>query len=44
MFRVWLLTGTVVPGAVAKPLLLASAGKLVRKLFPALVQVFPSAE
>ena len=39
-----LLTGTVAPGAVANPLLFASAAKLVRKLFPALVHVAPSVE
>ena len=42
--RVWLVTGEVTPGAVANPLLFASAAKLVRKFEPALVQVLPSVE
>jgi hypothetical protein len=42
--RIWLVTGTVIPGALLNPLLSASCGKLVRKLLPALVQFVPSAE
>src|ERR1043165_7375627 len=36
-FRILLVTGTVAPGAVAKPLLSASGAKAVKKLGPALV-------
>src|SRR6185503_1908790 len=38
------VTGTVTPGAVANPVLAASAGKAVRKSGPAGVQLMPSGE
>ena len=38
------LTGTVAPGATAKPLLLASAGNAVMNGVPALVHVMPSSD